>query len=632
LATFEYDEGAYVDVSYPDTTAAVGGVTCSNSAQVCITTGQAAIGTVPDGSTGTVATASVLTPSTWKARLAELTAEAIDGIESTACAPSLCVAVGYGSGTAAAAATYDPSPGGQKWSPSTLPAGITNLQQVTCPGATECLAIGSGSTGPVVLTGTIAGKAISWTNDTLPAGVSALDHITCPSTTVCVALGTSPTGSPIVLSGTTSGTWAWTLDSLPPSVATLTQLTCPSASSCEAIGSGTSPAEILTGTSTSGWTWATAGIPATVTSLAAMDCPTTSACVAVGSGAAGATVVAGGTTKPWTVTSVAGATSLAGVACTGATTCIAIGSKPGGPAIMGGGTTHAWSSDTVTGVSSLRQILCPGTGVCLAIGSSPSGAAVLTGAASPTAEAWTAGSLHGGPDPAFFSGIGCFKSTTSGAGEVCAAPGGGRSGAALFSAQNTVPTATTWTTHAPSTGTGVVAGGLATFVSSTALSNLGFTACGPSATDACTSVGPLFPFTVGYTVGAGMCATDLDNAAVHVKSVPGSTATKATKVTLPLAFLEVKVVNGFGQAVAGATVSATIAGVAPPHTSCNGGTYTFGTTGGAGTVAAAAMFGTYVVAVTSQGHTMTKTVTLSTTSDVVTSQRLPLPDPVVYVT
>ena len=630
LASFVYDEGAYVNVTYPDTTATSGGVTCSRAAQVCLATGEAPTGTAPDGLTGTAATVSVLSSSTWRSRLTSLGPDGIHGIESVSCTSTICLAVGYGGTTRGAAVTYNPTASANKWAASTLPAGVTNLQQVTCPGATTCLAIGSGATGPVVLVGTVSGQAVSWAVNALP-GVNGLREITCPSPTVCMVLGATG-GSAVVLSGATTGSWTWTPDALPHSISSLFQLTCPTSTSCEAIGSGVAPAAVVTGTFSSTWSWATAGLPTTVTSLTDITCPSGTACIAVGSGTGSAAVATGSPAGPWTATTVGGATSLRAVTCTGATTCLATGSASGTATIVGGGVSHPWSMDTVSGATSIGRIDCPGTGVCVAAGGGPGGAVILTGAASPTAETWTAGSVHGGAVPAFVAGIGCFTSSASGGGLVCAAAGGSPGGASLLASTTASAASSTWTTRAPATGAGVVAGGLATFVSSTALPSGGFVACGPSATDACAGVGPLFPYTVGYAIGAGTCATDLNTASVHVKSVPGATVHRATTVTLPLGLAAVKVVNGLGQPVPGATVSATVSGVAPPHTSCNGGSYSLGTTGGAGTVTAAVMYQAYVVTVTAHGHVMTKSVVISPTGVSVTSSPLPAPTPVVFVT
>ena len=109
-------------------------------------------------------------------------------------------------------------------------------------------------------------------------------------------------------------------------------------------------------------------------------------------------------------------------------------------------------------------------------------------------------------------------------------------------------------------GSGVVAGGLAVSVSNTALTSSFFVACGASTTDSCADIGPLFPYTVGYSIGAGTCNTELITASVHAKSTPAATSTRATKVKVPLGLLNIKVVNASDQAVAGATVTAKAGG------------------------------------------------------------------------
>ena len=101
-----------------------------------------------------------------------------------------------------------------------------------------------------------------------------------------------------------------------------------------------------------------------------------------------------------------------------------------------------------------------------------------------------------------------------------------------------------------------------------------------------------------------------------------------------MGLLTVKVENSAGQAVAGATVTATIVG---DKSTCQGDSLTLGTTGEAGQVGAAVMYQTYVVTATVAGHSLTKTVTVSSTSvtaTATTSQATTyqLPSPVVFVT
>ncbi len=180
-------------------------------------------------------------------------------------------------------------------------------------------------------------------------------------------------------------------------------------------------------------------------------------------------------------------------------------------------------------------------------------------------------------------------------------------------------------------------GGLAVSVSSTTYTNARFTACTSSSAtvDSCNDVGPLFPYTDGYSVGAGTCTPELDRDSVHAKSAPGTTLSKATSLTLPIGLLNIKVVGADGQPISGRTVSAT---VTDAHNAPCAGTFTLATTDGSGTSSAALPYETYKItagaatAVLDVGPTSVSVMTVTNPTVPVVKQTCYLPNPVILVT
>jgi len=547
LGPYLYDEGSYVDVAYPNTTAAERGISCPNAGQVqCIATGQApnapsAPNTSPD------AVASVLSGTSWTSGVLP---SSVSQIESSACG-SVCVGVGFGpnggggyQGVAVVESTSAPS----GWTVAT-PAGVTNLTQVTCPSSSTCLAIGSGASSAVLLGGQISGSTVTWTPDTLPSGVTSLSQITCAGGASCLAIGSNAAG-PVVVAGTaTGGAQTFVADTLPSGVSSLTQLTCAGGTACLAIGASSSGAVVVAGTDSA--------------------------------------------------------------------------------------TTQTFVADTLPAqVSSLTQLTCAGGTVCLVLGATGSGPTVLAGAVSAGLETFSSDSL---PSVDFLSGLACF---TAGSTVTCEAPGASASGAVVLTDSSATSGADSWTSSSVSGPSGLYLANLPISVNSTDLSS-SFVAC---AAGTCgSSIGPLFPFANGYSVGAGDCGAEVANGSALATSVPGATGGGAPDVTLPLGLLPIEVTTASGAPVAGATVTASVADPnIPANASCNDGTvYSLPTSGPDGMSELAAVYETYTVTVTVGSTTTPVTVQVTPYDSVVWTLQsgtwvvtgvYPLPQPVVIQT
>ncbi len=654
----QFDEGAFVGLAYPNSTVTDDGVTCPNvSSFQCVAFGQAPKLPAVDGSSGIVATASVLSGSNWtSAQLSGVTR-----IESSACG-SLCIGVGYsvtsGVSTGAVVTTSATSP--TSWTTSTVPS--TALTQVQCPLTNVCVAIGttSPSTG-VLLSGTISGSTVTWVNQT-PATVTSLSQITCPTSSVCMAVGTTATGPVIVSGAITATSQTWALDTLPTGASaptTLTQIACSGTTACLAIGTTSSAATVVAGTVTGATQlFVSDTVPAGTTSLTQITCQATTACLAIGAASVTPTIIAG-TVSPTAQTFVADAppsatlTSYLSISCngaTGTTACVVLDTNTSkGNGIIAGpvsATTATWYSDTFSSNPTLlSNVYCSsGTGACVATGSTGgtgvgSTAAIYTGAltsATATAtERWSLGTYSPtGNTPVWISGVGCYGGATP----TCEAAASSQT-TALLLGNTALPTASAvWTPTATSLTSGLITNALPIEVSNSEPPAISYTACAAGSCGA--TIGPLFPFVNGYSVGGGTCLAELTNASASVTSVPGTTQSGAPTATIPLGLLPVKVVTAAGAPVSGATVSISVLDpVAANQPACDVAStnYTSPATNSDGLIRLDVIYETYTLSVKiGAATTVLGTVAVTPTATIYTptsgtAQILSLPNPVVVI-
>ncbi|HLG68694.1 MAG TPA: hypothetical protein VKV36_12610 [Acidimicrobiales bacterium] len=617
--TFQYDEGSLVDLAYPSTTATEDGVTCPGAgAFLCLAAGQApATPSAPAASP--VAVLSVRTPAGWT--VASLPG-GLSRIEATACAGTVrCVAVGYGpaggGGFQGASASAAPS-SSPSFTADALPAGVTNLSGVTCPGASTCYAWGSGAAGAVILSATVSSGAVTWTADTGLAGVAAIAGIACPGSTTCYAIGSGASGA-VIVSLDASGT-NWVADTLPNgvTVSALSQVTCPGTATCYAIGSGSSGAVILSlGLGTAWVNDTVAGPPSALSQVA---CPGSTTCYAIGSGASGAVIVSvdsSGTN--WVADTTPAGLSLAAIICPSTTSCYATGSGSSGGLIWSLSSATAWAADSLSvppgaTPSAVGAIACPAPSTCVAAASAASSALLLALGSGTT---WSAATIPLTTPPVLFAGVACTGST-------CEAAGASRTGALLLDGSSG---GTSWSNGTPGNLTGMYLSDVPVSVSSYALVPSTIELTAPS-TDA-TVVGPLFPFAAGYSIGAAECTAELSAASSLVSTTPGATSS----AILPMGLLPLKVVNASGNPVAGASVTAVVNDPSctplTPLTGTNPSSFALETTGPDGLSRLDVMYDTYTVTATAGTLTGSVTVQVSPTGTTAGGVTLPLPSPVV---
>ncbi len=389
-----YDEGAFVNVAYPDSTVTDNAVTCPDVATFqCLVDGQGTAG-------GATAAVNVLSGSSWESR--DLPAAAgIQKIESAVCTTSVCVGVGFGA-PGAAAVVDNPNHVGS-WNasspPSTLHVWI--IRQIECPAANDCLALGTTTSGPVILGAvitTVTGAiSLKWTADGTPPGMAltAVSHLTCAGGSACFVAGATSSGPVVLVAGATGAQQTWGQETLTPAMSSVADLTCASTTACllDGTSSAGGPAVLVGGVSASPETWKAETLPIlpSGTTMSALTCVGTTACLAIGNSTTGGPSVVVGTPSAtpgvWTSQTLKSApmTSPSLLAC-GSKFCAVVGTASPDNAVIATGPaatgSHPWSlAKTVPSGLSLTHLHCAGTTTCVATGASQATAVavLLTG-------------------------------------------------------------------------------------------------------------------------------------------------------------------------------------------------------------------------------------------------------------
>ncbi len=641
LAYPGYDQGSKVNLSYPSSTAVEDGVACPGVGQItCISTGES----------GTGAVVTWASQSNWSNVTLPTAATRI---ASVACAGTVeCEGVGYNVvGGVSTGVIFDANPSTPSLSVAstgTALNGVTSLSQITCPSATNCVAIGTTATGAVVLTDTISALGVdSWSAATIPANITGLTSLVCPSSgTGCVAIGTtsSPTsGTPIMISGGFGSVGVPAVWSAPSStngftLTSLSSLACPSNSNCVAagigkIGAGANGPIVIAGTASTGLgstpvAWTADAFPpgTTVASLNGLNCASSADCFVFGTGTKGAGTVpllmyaaptASATFANDTLPTVSGnpVTSLSQMACPSPTVCVLIGATASAPAILAAAsvtsptTADTWTSATVPSVGSgtlsqLSQLVCWSVTSCGITGSGTNASSQPSAfllASSGGTTTWNSVSLPTA-NPAFYlNDIDC---TTSGSPIYCSAVGSSATGAVEL-ASSTGPGGT-WSDQTPSGLSGNVTQGVPIEINNTNLLPNPYANAVTAGASPNVSVLPdLYPFNGGYGLFAGDCSTELGAGSFNLSqasTTPGATS----NVTVPLGLVSVQALHASGASVglpyAGATFKLTATSASP----CTADQYTLQTAGPDGLSRTEVPYGSYTLSVTG-----TSTVTQS---------------------
>jgi hypothetical protein len=330
--------------------------------------------TAESATTTSRTSAPAAAPAAWTSRSLPVGIGVLNDV--TCPSATQCYAVGgmeYGSSSGWIVASDD---GGDTWQVENS-ASQSWFSAIACPTATRCVAIGGTSTGqddsPLVVVTT---DGHLWSPVTLPSGVDALSDVACASTTSCVAVGSS--------NGylrTTDGGSSWTVESSAAGLATTDSVRCPTPSFCLVGGAGPGPgASSLSMSALShdgGLSWSAAVVAGGPSGLGQIACSTPLSCVGlIGSDATntygtGAPIVTSDGGHTWTK----GSTGVGGAVSCARDVCVSVGAMfqsttntyPGDAflSIDGG---RDWSSMTVPTAQSLTAVACRSATNCVAVG------------------------------------------------------------------------------------------------------------------------------------------------------------------------------------------------------------------------------------------------------------------------
>jgi hypothetical protein len=178
--------------------------------------------------------------------------------------------------------------GGTTWKAQTVSGGSTpQLSGVSCPTATECMAVGSNGaslpgSGVVITTGD---AGATWTAVASPANALAVLSVTCASPTDCTAVVSDGTSTWAAHSSDFGQSWQQE-GNLPSTFQPENDLTCIAGGIC--LDAGYVPTSNSHGqgavavSADGGQTWALAAVPSGTGVLQSTACPSTTICLAAG--------------------------------------------------------------------------------------------------------------------------------------------------------------------------------------------------------------------------------------------------------------------------------------------------------------------------------------------------------------
>jgi len=201
--------------------------------------------------------------------------------------------------------------------------------------------------------------ANAWSGPTAIDRSNPPENVSCPTATFCAAVGAGGFGQ--TFNGTSWGAPTNIDPSGNPSGHTLTSVSCPSASFCAAVDQA---GNALTFNGSS-WS-APVAVDTTRNSLSAVSCASASFCVAGDVGGNGFIYNGGSWSAPVTINHVSNHEGIGGVACPSASFCVAVGE--GGDVETSTSAGASWSPTPVTiATDNLTSVSCPSASFCVAI-------------------------------------------------------------------------------------------------------------------------------------------------------------------------------------------------------------------------------------------------------------------------
>jgi hypothetical protein len=199
----------------------------------------------------------------------------------------------------------------------------------------------------------------TWSGPTVIDKSNPPENISCPTATFCAAVGVGGYGE--TFTGSTWGAPANIDPSSNPSGHTLTAISCPSALFCAAVDQA---GNALTFNGSS-WTSPVA-IDTTRNSVSAVSCTSSSFCVAGDVGGNGFTFNGSAWSGPVTINNVSNHESIGGISCPSVSFCVAVGERGDVETSTNGGAS--WSTTPLDiATDNLTSVSCPSSSFCVAI-------------------------------------------------------------------------------------------------------------------------------------------------------------------------------------------------------------------------------------------------------------------------
>jgi hypothetical protein len=208
-------------------------------------------------------------------------------LEALACpSTGMCRAVGSYSGEMSEeSGTFAEAWNGTAWSTEIFasPGTTFNVSGISCPSASECIAVGSAAGNPLVE----IWKGSGWTVHPAASHAGGFSGVSCTSASFCLAAGGDGES---FLAETWNGS-SWSVTSTPPAPPGsknnwFSSVSCASSSACTAVGTyhiGAEPHPLAERWNGSYWTSQTIPVPTGINpSLTRVSCASTTTCVAVG--------------------------------------------------------------------------------------------------------------------------------------------------------------------------------------------------------------------------------------------------------------------------------------------------------------------------------------------------------------
>jgi photosystem II stability/assembly factor-like uncharacterized protein len=279
----------------PDGTGDLAAVSCADKRR-CWAVGVAGPDTTPPPGGATVIAATTNGGVSWKSQ--HVSGGGIPDLSGVSCPSATeCMAVGSnGSPTPGGGIVVTTSDAGAVWNPATTPASALNVMSVSCASPADCLAIAGN--GSLLWSAKSADFGQTWQQlGDLPGSFLGSDDLSCTVGGECLVAGYVPTtgghGQGAVALSTDAGQ-TWALATVPSGTGILQTATCQSASACLAAGTQSTtvtdavPAKgELLSSADGGHTWTPVSTAPPVDDVYDMECPTAEVCAMVGTRWAG---------------------------------------------------------------------------------------------------------------------------------------------------------------------------------------------------------------------------------------------------------------------------------------------------------------------------------------------------------